>query len=123
MTRTSYSKLMEIDNITLTKMKYVLNENDAWVSRDQIGFYAEEVHNEEEKWRVGSDDKFKVMFESPLPISLPEKASTSLWISMMKNRLTHLETYVHHLRDTQSPYVSYSMINGQWFKRHQKYDG
>jgi hypothetical protein len=29
MTRTSYSKLMEIDNITLTKMKYVLNEDGA----------------------------------------------------------------------------------------------
>jgi hypothetical protein len=49
MTRTSYSKLMEIDNITLTKMKYVLNEDGAWVSRDQNGVHAEEVHDEEEK--------------------------------------------------------------------------
>jgi hypothetical protein len=38
MTRTSYSKLMEIDNITLTKMKYVLNKDGACISRDQIGF-------------------------------------------------------------------------------------
>jgi hypothetical protein len=48
-TRTSYSKLMEIDNITPTKMKYVLNEYGAWVSRDQNGVHAEEVHDEEEK--------------------------------------------------------------------------
>lgn len=48
-TRTSYSKLMEIDNITPTKMKYVLNEDGVWVSRDQNGVHAEEVHDEEEK--------------------------------------------------------------------------
>jgi hypothetical protein len=40
---------MEIDNITPTKMKYVLNEDGAWVSRDQNGVHAEEVHDEEEK--------------------------------------------------------------------------
>jgi len=32
--RTPYLKLMEINNITLNKMKYVLNKDDAWVSRD-----------------------------------------------------------------------------------------
>jgi len=109
MTRTSYSKLMEIDNITLTKMKYVLNKNGACVSRDQIGVHAEEVHDEEEKWRVSSDEKFEATFESPLPTSLPEEASTSTWTSRMKNRLTHLETYVRHLRDTQS-----HMLDTQW---------
>jgi len=49
MTRTSYSKLMKIDNITLTKMKYVLNKDGAWVSRDQNEVHAEEVHNKKEK--------------------------------------------------------------------------
>jgi len=90
-------------------MKYVLNEDGAWVSRDQNGVHAEEVHDEEEKWRVGSDDKFEAMFESPLPTSLLEEASTSTWTSRMKNRLTHLETYVRHLRDTQS-----HMVATQW---------
>jgi len=46
------------------------------------------------------------MFESPLPTSLLEEASTSTWTSRMKNRLTHLETYVRHLRDTQSHMVA-----------------
>jgi hypothetical protein len=34
MNRTLYSKLIEIDNRTLTKMKYMLNEDGSWVFRD-----------------------------------------------------------------------------------------
>jgi hypothetical protein len=34
MDRTLYSQLMEIDNITLSKMKYMLNEDGVWVSKD-----------------------------------------------------------------------------------------
>jgi len=34
MDRTSYSKHLEIDHKTLTKMKFVLNENGAWVARE-----------------------------------------------------------------------------------------
>jgi hypothetical protein len=49
------------------------------------------------------------MFESPLPTSLLEEASTSTWTSRMKNRLTYLEIYVRHLRDTQS-----HMVATQW---------
>ena len=40
--RTPYSKLMEINNITLNKMKYVLNKDGAWVSRDQMKVHAKE---------------------------------------------------------------------------------
>jgi hypothetical protein len=34
MDRTLYSQLMEIDNITLSKMKYMMNEDGVWVSKD-----------------------------------------------------------------------------------------
>jgi hypothetical protein len=40
---------MEINNMTLTKMKYILNKDDAWVSKDQIGIHVEEEHDVEEK--------------------------------------------------------------------------
>jgi hypothetical protein len=40
------------------------------------------------------------MFETPPLASLPEDASSS-WQFRMENRLTHIETDVHHLRDTQ----------------------
>jgi hypothetical protein len=46
--RNLYYQLMEIDNRTLTEMKYVLNEDGAWVFRDHIGVYVEEEHEEEE---------------------------------------------------------------------------
>lgn len=32
--KTSYSKLIKIKNKTLNKIKYVLNEDGVWVSRD-----------------------------------------------------------------------------------------
>jgi len=34
MDRTLYSQLIEIDNITLSKMKYMLNEDGVWVSKN-----------------------------------------------------------------------------------------
>ena len=44
-----YSKLMEIDNRTLTKMKYVLNDDGIWVPKDQMQAHVEEKHDEKEK--------------------------------------------------------------------------
>ena len=43
--RNSYPKLMKIDNRILTKMKYVLNEDGAWVSKDRIRVHAKEEHD------------------------------------------------------------------------------
>jgi hypothetical protein len=36
---------MKIDNRILTKMKYVLNEDGAWVSKDRIRVHAKEEHD------------------------------------------------------------------------------
>jgi hypothetical protein len=36
MDRNPYLKLMKIDNKTLTKMKYMLNKDDVWVSKNQV---------------------------------------------------------------------------------------
>jgi hypothetical protein len=44
-----YSKLMEIDNRTLTKMKYVLNDDGVWVPKDQMQAHVEEKHDEKEQ--------------------------------------------------------------------------
>jgi hypothetical protein len=56
---------VEINNITLTKMKFLLNEEGVWVTKIQVGAYAEEEHDEEEL-HVGGDDEFVNMFEKPL---------------------------------------------------------
>lgn len=39
---------MEINNITLTKMKFLLNEEGVWVTKIQVGAYVEEEHDEED---------------------------------------------------------------------------
>jgi hypothetical protein len=67
---------MEINNITLTKMKFLLNEEGVWVAKIQVGAYAEEEHDEEEL-HVGGDDEFVNMFEKPLVTSFFEDAGTS----------------------------------------------
>jgi hypothetical protein len=46
---------MEIDNKTFTKMKYMLNENGNWVSKDQFGAHVEEKHDKKEKQHMSSD--------------------------------------------------------------------
>lgn len=45
-------------------MKFVLNKDCAWVSRDQIKAHAKEQHDKEEEQHVGSDYEFKAMFET-----------------------------------------------------------
>jgi len=88
---------MEIDNKTLTKMKYVLNDNSAWVSKDQLGMHAKEKHDVEEKEHVGSDNELEAMFETaPTPSSL-KKPSTSTWSSRMESQL---ETDMCQIWDT-----------------------
>jgi hypothetical protein len=41
-------------------MKFVLNEDDAWVSRIQIG-----IHVEDDEKHGSSSDEFEVMFKTP----------------------------------------------------------
>ena len=77
MDRTLYSQLMEIDNITLSKMKYMLNEDGVWVSKDQTGAHDKEENDKEEEQCVGSDVEFETMFKIPPPASSPEEATTS----------------------------------------------
>lgn len=64
MNRNSYPKLMKIDNRILTKMKYVLNEDGAWVSKDHIRVHAKEEHDEEKEHNVGRIEEIKAMFET-----------------------------------------------------------
>ena len=49
--KTLYSKHMKITHKTLTKMRFVLNRDGAWVTRDQV-----EGHAEEEEPHVGGGD-------------------------------------------------------------------
>lgn len=82
MIMTPYSSLMEINNRTLTKINFLLNDHGVWVSRDQIG-----VHVEEEQQRGGSDDKFEIIFETTPKIFSFKKVGTSTWKSRVKERL------------------------------------
>lgn len=59
---TSYYKHLEIDHKTLTKMKFVLNNEGAQVLKDQMGVQDEEEHGEEEE-EFGVDNEFINMFE------------------------------------------------------------
>lgn len=61
----SYLQAMEINNLTLTKMKFLLNEEGVWVAKIQVGTYVEEEHDEEEL-HVSGDDEFVNMFKKPL---------------------------------------------------------
>jgi len=79
MIKAPYSSLMEINNKTLTNMKFLLNDYGVWVSRDQIG-----VHVEEEQQHGGSDNEFEIMFETPPMISSFKKVGTSTWKSRVK---------------------------------------
>jgi len=62
-----YSKHLEIDNRTLTKMNFFLNEDGTWVPKDQA---CKEEHDEKDE-QVG-DDEFANMFETPPPASFPK---------------------------------------------------
>jgi hypothetical protein len=67
-----HSKHLEIDNSSLTKMKFFLNEDDAWVPKDQT---CKEEHDEKDG-QVG-DDEFANMFETPPSASFPKDVGTN----------------------------------------------
>ena len=71
-------------NRTLTKMKYVFNEDGAWVFRDHLGVYVKEEHEEEEQYE-GNNDEIEAMFKTPLPVLSPEVASSSSWPSRIES--------------------------------------
>jgi hypothetical protein len=78
MDRNPYLKLMKIDNKTLTKMKYMLNKDDVWVSKNQVRVHTrkKKKHGDaKEEQEASSDDEIEVM--------------SSTWNSGMKNRLIH----------------------------------
>jgi hypothetical protein len=54
--KTLYSKHIKITHKTLTKMRFVLNRDGAWVTRDQVEGHAEEEYDEEEEPHVGGGD-------------------------------------------------------------------
>jgi hypothetical protein len=94
-----YSKAMEIDTMTLNKMGYVLTNDGAWMSKDQIGAHVEEEHVEEEKQNIGGDAEFVDMFETSPRASSSKDVGTSSWQSRMEVRLEHIEGGMHHIRE------------------------
>jgi len=85
-------------------MKYVFNEDGAWVFRDHLGVYVEEEHEEEEQYE-GNNDEIEAMFKTPLPVLSPEVASSSSWPSRIESWFSQLETNMHYIRETQSHIV------------------
>lgn len=73
---------MKIDNKTLTKIKFILNEDDAWVSRTQIAIYAED-----DEQHGSSDDEFEVIFKTASTPSSHEHDGY-----LVEDRLQHIET-------------------------------
>jgi len=74
MNRTSYSKHLEIDHKTLTKMKFILNEDGVWVAREQIGVHVDEEHKEKHEQPTGGNDEFVNMFATPPTTSFSVQA-------------------------------------------------
>jgi hypothetical protein len=63
MDRNPYLKLMKIDNKTLTKMKYMLNKDDVWVSKNQVRVHTrkKKKHGDaKEEQETSSDDEIEV---------------------------------------------------------------
>jgi hypothetical protein len=89
-------------NVTLTKIKYILNEDGVWVLKDQIRIHTKEEHDVEEEEHVGSNDVLAAMFETPPTAFLLEKAFTSTWLSRMKIRLMHIKIHMRQIRETES---------------------
>nr|TKR69053.1 hypothetical protein D5086_0000309930 [Populus alba] len=71
--QTPYSKHLEIDNKTLSKITFILNKDVAWFLKDQIN---EEKRDEEDEQQVG-DDEFANVFETPPLSSSPKDVGTS----------------------------------------------
>jgi hypothetical protein len=80
-------------------MGYVLTNDGAWMSKDQIGAHVEEEHVEEEKQNIGGDAEFVDMFETPPRASSSKDVGTSSWQSRMEVRLEHIEGGMHHIRE------------------------
>ncbi|KAF9663445.1 hypothetical protein SADUNF_Sadunf17G0050800 [Salix dunnii] len=103
-----YSDKTEIDTTTLTRMKYVLNENGEWIQGHQEGAHAEEEHvSAEEEENVAKDqgeDEFTNLFESPPPASSPNEPSASGWSHRMESRLTHIEADMRYMRDSHEAF-------------------
>ena len=96
-----YSDKTEINNTTLIRMKYVLNEHGEWIQGHQEGAHAEEEHEEEDN--VAEDqgeDEFTHLFESPPPASSPDEPSASGWSQRVESRLTIIETDIRSIRDS-----------------------
>ena len=97
-----YSKHLEIDNKTLTKIKFILNKDGVWVPKDQI---KEEVRDEEDEQQVG-DDEFGNVFETPPLSSSPKDVGTSSLRFRMDDRLAHIEVDMSYLRESQAHILS-----------------
>jgi len=85
--------------MTLNKMGYVLTNDGAWMSKDQIGAHVEEEHAEEEKQNISGDAEFVDMFETPPRASSSKDVGTSSWQSRMEGRLEHIKGEMHHIRE------------------------
>ncbi|KAF9682512.1 hypothetical protein SADUNF_Sadunf05G0116600 [Salix dunnii] len=99
-----YSDKTEIDTTTLTRMKYVLNENGEWIQGHQEGAHAEEEHVSAEEEENVAEDEFTNLFESPPPASSPDEPSVSGWSHRMESRLTHIEADMRHMRDSHEAF-------------------
>ena len=77
--RTPYSKHLEMDHKTLIKMKFVLNEECAWVAREKMRVHIEKEYEEEQEQPAGGDDEFVDMFATPPTVSSLEDVGTISW--------------------------------------------
>lgn len=97
--RTLYSKYLKIDHRTLTKIKFVLNEESVQVLKNQVEDHDEKTHDEEEEQHISGDYKFVDILVTPLRASSSEDVGTSFWRSMIEGWLKHKEDEVHHIRE------------------------
>lgn len=82
-----YAHETKIDNMSLTKMKYVLYNDGAQVLKNQMGAHAQEEHDEKEEQNISNENGFEAMFETTPFVSSLEMASTSTWLTRTENRL------------------------------------
>ena len=87
---------------TLTKIKFILNEDGAWVLKDKIN---KEERDEEDEQQVG-DDEFANIFKTPPLSSSPKDVGTSSLRFWMDDRLAQIEVDVSYLRESQAHILS-----------------